>query len=1831
MRLKARPYMKTIIKIQILFLTLCCLIANVPTVSYAADNEEKIEIHSVSDLYSINSGMGNKYILMEDLDLAEATGSGGSYNFNGGGWDPIGYSHASTYTAFTGELDGNGHSITGLTASATQGDHAGLFACIGTNGIIKNLKIGGIVTGAWAGMVAGENRGRIENCSSSGSVYGTETNTEYAGGLTGYNTGTITNCSNNAYLQKPVNKTITETTKIIDTSKLYSGGIAGYNTGAILNSFNAQIISISRVVEATCTPHFSSSGSYTYNSNLSSSCYAGGIAGINEGQIARCYNTAPVAARSTLKYTPKFTTPSGYALNMSIYQNDILRSEVDKGGIAGNNTGSIDDCYNAGRITGASTVTQVSIGGSSNIGSYASSSKAYSYSYSGGIAGSNTKNVRKCYNRGQTSSTASAIGGDINTDAAERFGVSANCADSYYLTDTGTGNNVLTDAAMKVQANYSGWDFANVWTMNQYYEYPYPQLRAIVQNGSKVIDSVTWRNRPSKIRYYVGEELDVKGGYIRVYYIDGTSEAIAVTPSMVSGFSSDETGTKTLTVKHRGYTLEYQVEVIEEPEISSVEEAGAPEQTEFLKNTEPDYTGWKLLVNYVDNTSRMIDVTSEMVSGVDNTEAGVYTAVCTYKGFTFEHDISIVPLQVTGIRITQLPARTTYIKGETISFDRLKAVLQYNDGLEVSTTDFTISDYDPDMVGVQTIIVSYDAGESVFTDQFDLTIEEGEISGIAITKNPTKLQYVKGQSFNPAGMVVTATYTTGFAQTVTDYTCSELTESLGEQTVVVSYKGHTADVTVDVIDRVLQEIAIAHLPNKTQYAQNQEPDKTGLKILASFNDGNREEVTDYTLSGFNTRTLGTKTVTVTYQGKTAEFTIKVTQAEVTNLEVTSEPDKTSYLIGEPLDLAGLVVTANYNNGLSEEITDYQIEGFDGTLGLNMLTISYDGIECNLPVYVHIADDEWVVIEAPSCITSGRKVRYCTECGEEAISEVIDATGHDFAEWEIINDSSCTEEGFKKHICRTCGFTETEGIDKKEHDWNEEYTIDSEPTCVLDGSKSRHCSNCEAIKDSTVIRASGHDFTGWVITEEATCTGKGEVERECKVCHIKETMEIPANEHDWKEEYTIDTPATCTETGSKSIHCKNCNAVLDDSAVEIAAKGHSYGQWEETIEPTCTDEGEKIRTCSICGDKEMAILPANEHKWSYKAIIDVEPTCTEVGSKSVHCRNCDAVKEGSTEQIDPKGHSYGSWETTTEPTCTDEGEKARTCSVCGAEDIATIPKTGHVWLTRYTVDKEPTCTETGEKSFHCKFCDVVNEESKVSIDALGHDYIDSIVEPTCSQAGYTIHVCTRCGDRYTDQKIPAKSHSFGDWTIDTDSTCTTEGVQHRECSECGYIETKGVNKKDHTFSTDYTVDKTATCTTDGSKSYHCMAEGCTATTGSVVIPAEGHKYTAWIETKILSCTEDGDAERRCTECGVVETIHFEARGHIWMKEPSVDKAPTCTEEGSKSIHCAVCDASDPETVESMEKTAHLWDSGETTTQPTCTEEGEKTYTCTACGETKAEVIDKLGHDWDDWTVTREPTGTATGEKTRRCKRNPSHTETEVIPASGYAPGKDPNQKGSDGTAVGPGASETSADKAISSMTSDTDPKGSVFSKLQLKSQEQTNSTIQLKWAKVGGATKYVVYGNKCGKGIKPKKIATLSGNVKTIKKVAGKKLQKGKYYKFIIVALNKNNNVVSTSKLIHVATKGGKVGNNKSVTVTKSVLNKAKALKKGNSLKLGAKLVLQSKKLNVKKHVGLRYESTKTNIATVSSKGVIKAKSKGTCYVYAYAQNGVFKKVKVIVK
>ena len=113
-----------------------------------------------------------------------------------------------------------------------------------------------------------------------------------------------------------------------------------------------------------------------------------------------------------------------------------------------------------------------------------------------------------------------------------------------------------------------------------------------------------------------------------------------------------------------------------------------------------------------------------------------------------------------------------------------------------------------------------------------------------------------------------------------------------------------------------------------------------------------------------------------------------------------------------------------------------------------------------------------------------------------------------------------------------------------------------------------------------------------------------------------------------------------------------------------------------------------------------------------------------------------------------------------------------------------------------------------------------------------------------------------------------------------------------------------------------------------------------------------------------------------------------------------------------------------------------------------------------------------------------------------------------------------------------------------------------------------------------------------------------------------------------------------SKVIYVLTKGGKklrsnvwrikikkVGKDNTNSIRKTIKFK---LKKGKTVKIKCK-ELKTTNNKIKRYRKIKYESTDPKIATVSSKGKIKARKKGTCWIRIYSQTGTYRSIKLTVK
>lgn len=243
-----------------------------------------------------------------------------------------------------------------------------------------------------------------------------------------------------------------------------------------------------------------------------------------------------------------------------------------------------------------------------------------------------------------------------------------------------------------------------------------------------------------------------------------------------------------------------------------------------------------------------------------------------------------------------------------------------------------------------------------------------------------------------------------------------------------------------------------------------------------------------------------------------------------------------------------------------------------------------------------------------------------------------------------------------------------------------------------------------------------------------------------------------------------------------------------------------------------------------------------------------------------------------------------------------------------------------------------------------------------------DLHESRVEATCIRPGHIeYYTCTGCdklldkdGQEITeDIEIPALGHDFtGEWTVTKPAACTESGVKARKCSRCKETEKETIPATGHTEAEDAAV--AATCTTAGKTAgSHCLVCN-TIIKAQEEIPAIGHSFGKWEKVKAPTCMGRGSVKRACDICGYIEIKDIAANGHVWNTDYTVDKQPTCTETGSKSIHCR------------------------------------------NCREVKdVKAIEALGHTLGDWIIDKPATVEAAGSRHKECETCGAILEKEEI--------------------------------------------------------------------------------------------------------------------------------------------------------------------------------------------------------------------------------------------
>ena len=272
-------------------------------------------LKNIAKLVNEEWKLGINITLTADIDL------------KGIDWTPIG---KDDNKAYTGTFDGGNHTITGLTVT-TSDQYAGLFGYLsGTvkDVTLKDVKIESNNEISDVGGVAGQSYGNIENCSVSGSVSVSGTNS-IAGGVVGYQTGgSITGCSSSATMN--------------------AGGVAGGVVGLADGG-------------ATLTACYAT-GNVTIESSGTGSYFAGGVVGINTvSTLKACYAWGSVTGSgSGTLYVGGVTGSNDLGTLTACYHatGDVTGASGSTGGVVGRNykdnygSSIVTACYWNGTVTG---------------------------------------------------------------------------------------------------------------------------------------------------------------------------------------------------------------------------------------------------------------------------------------------------------------------------------------------------------------------------------------------------------------------------------------------------------------------------------------------------------------------------------------------------------------------------------------------------------------------------------------------------------------------------------------------------------------------------------------------------------------------------------------------------------------------------------------------------------------------------------------------------------------------------------------------------------------------------------------------------------------------------------------------------------------------------------------------------------------------------------------------------------------------------------------------------------------------------------------------------------------------------------------------------------------------------------------------------------------------------------------------------------------------------------------------------------------------------------------------------------------------------------------
>lgn len=273
------------------------------------------------------------------------------------------------------------------------------------------------------------------------------------------------------------------------------------------------------------------------------------------------------------------------------------------------------------------------------------------------------------------------------------------------------------DVSMTAEADEHLWGKTKYAGKTGWIALTYAKRVGEQQFESASLSSIRIKTEPKKTTYNEGDMLSLEGIEVMAKYSDGSEKQIV--DFTVDGFKSTA-GEHTITITYMEKTAKFKV-TVSEKKLKGIEITKKPEKTLYKQGEEFSADGLTVEAIY-DNDSRE-EVTEYGLSGYDLEKAGKQKITVEYKGFKEDFEIEVSKKVMKKLTIEKLPDKLEYIAGQVLDLSGMSVSASFDNDTKINVIDYSVSGYDPQTIGVQTISIEYNG----FKQTFDVTVNEPDI------------------------------------------------------------------------------------------------------------------------------------------------------------------------------------------------------------------------------------------------------------------------------------------------------------------------------------------------------------------------------------------------------------------------------------------------------------------------------------------------------------------------------------------------------------------------------------------------------------------------------------------------------------------------------------------------------------------------------------------------------------------------------------------------------------------------------------------------------------------------------------------------------------------------------------------------------------------------------------------------------------------------------------------------------------------------------------------------------------------------------------------------